>query len=89
LKLAFIIYVSSTFLLCFSTGINVHHSLEGLSGSVADFLYLYSLKWLKPDPDVKNFSVPCSVADPGSGIVFFPDLGSRILDPKPIFLRAW
>jgi hypothetical protein len=28
---------------------------------------------------------------PGSGIRnrFFPDPGSRIPDPKPIFLRAW
>ncbi len=45
----------------------------------------------------KNLSTQkCSVADPdpgsgafltpGSGI---PDLGSRIPDPKPIFLRAW
>jgi hypothetical protein len=30
--------------------------------------------------------------DPGSGAFFnrfFSDLGSRISDPKPIFLRAW
>ncbi len=35
--------------------------------------------------DKKN--TKCSVADPGSGIGFFPDPGSRT-DPKLIFLRA-
>ncbi len=48
----------------------------------------------------KSFlSVVCSVADPGSGAFLtpgsgirnrvFPDPGSRIPDPKPIFLRAY
>ncbi len=30
----------------------------------------------------------CVFSTPGSGIGFFPDPGSRIPDPKPIFLRA-
>jgi hypothetical protein len=37
-----------------------------------------------PDPGSSAFFT----LDPGSGIVFFPDTGSRIPDPKPIFLIA-
>ncbi len=55
------------------------------------------IQTLDPDPHFPKSSVadpdPGSGAflTPGSGIRnrFFPDPGSRIPDPKPIFLRAW
>ena len=63
----------------------------GLHGGV-------DVKW---SGNLLGLDLHCSVADPdpgfgafltpGSGIRnrFFPDLGSRIPDPKPIFLRSW
>jgi hypothetical protein len=53
--------------------------------------YIVSPTGLEPsvaDPDPGSGAFLTLDPDPGSGIGFFPDPGSRIPDPNPIFFRA-